>query len=265
MTLQRWPNWVIPANWPAPSTVHAVTTCRHGPGVSVAPFDRLNLGWSAGDDPAHVAVNRSRMQAALRLPSAPCWLHQVHGTDVVRITHAPLSGLPRADAAVTRCGGRVLAVVTADCLPIVLADREGTHVAIAHAGWRGLAANVVERTIQTLGLPPCQLLAWLGPAASVTAYEVGQDVHAACCTADPACAQAFSASRPGHWFVDLYALAALRLRQAGLAQSAVFCQRLCTISDPDRFFSYRRDGRTGRMATLVWSEPTGDNPSCPPV
>ena len=265
MTMQGWPDWVIPANWPAPSTVHAVTTCRNGPGVSVAPFDRLNLGWSAGDDPAHVATNRSRMDAALALPSAPCWLHQVHGTDVVRITDAPLSGLPRADAAVTRCGGRVLAVVTADCLPIVLTDREGTQVAIAHAGWRGLAAHVVARTVQALGLPPRQLLAWLGPAASAAAYEVGQDVHAACVAADSACADAFSASRPGHWFVDLYALAALRLRQAGLAQRAIFGQQLCTISDPDRFFSYRRDGRTGRMATLVWLEARGDNRFGSPV
>ena len=255
MALKPWPAWVIVANWPAPSTVHAVTTCRTGPGLSAAPFDRLNLGLSAGGEDAEtVEANRALLRAQLDLPSTPCWLKQVHGTEVLHVTDAVRSGIPVADAAVTSDRGRVLAVVTADCLPIVLASRQQTHIAIVHAGWRGLAAAVVERTIEQIACPVQDLLAWLGPAAGPAAYEVGEEVYAAFVDAHPADVSAFKATRQGHWHVDLYALAQARLCQAGLDRAAIYSDRCCTISDSTRFFSHRRDGRTGRMATLVWMD-----------
>lgn len=261
MALTRWPDWVIAARWPAPSPVHAITTCRTGPGLSAAPFDRLNLGLTAGgEDNATVEANRALLRVQLDLPSTPCWLKQVHGSEVVHVTDAVPSGVPVADAAVTSARGRVLAVVTADCLPIVLLSRKQPHVAIVHAGWRGLAAAVVERTIQEIACPAQDLLAWLGPAAGPAAYEVGEEVYAAFVDRHPAHVSAFKPTRRGHWHVDLYALAQARLCQAGLERTAIYGYPWCTISDPSRFYSHRRDGRTGRMATLVWIDPAAGDP-----
>ncbi|MEA0736236.1 peptidoglycan editing factor PgeF [Xanthomonas campestris pv. campestris] len=262
------PSFVLPAQWPAPPRIHALTTLRHGLGVSPAPFDSLNLGNRSGpqgDLPANVERNRALLTQALGLPGAPHWLRQVHGVEVVRVdapraadtAHAQLQELdePVADAAVTSVPGVVLAILTADCLPVVLAAADGSEVAAAHAGWRGLADGMLERSVAAMRTPPPQLVAWLGPAAGPQAYEIGADVFEAFVTRDPQAASAFVATRPGHWRVDLYALARLRLCSAGVRAQAIHGGELCTISDPTRFFSHRRDRRSGRMATLAWIAP----------
>ena len=241
----------IDADWPPPPGVRALTTLRDGLGVSAPPFDHFNLGARCGDDPAAVAENRRQLGEALALPSAPRWLRQVHGTVVAR---EPGGDEPEADAAVTGVPGTVLAILTADCLPVVIAARDGSEVATAHAGWRGLAAGVLEATVAAMRTAPAQLQAWLGPAAGPSAYEVGGEVHDAFVSADPGAAAAFVPSRPGHWRVDLYALARSRLQAAGVAAGAIHGGGLCTIGDPARFFSHRRDGRSGRIATLAWIE-----------
>jgi len=251
-------NALLPADWPAPPGVSAVVTLRHGAGGSVAPFDTFNLGnrsAATGDDPAQVEANRAELAALADLPSLPQWLRQVHGTGVVRID-APLSAPraaadePQADAAVTRAPGVVLAILTADCLPVVFAAVDGSEVAAAHAGWRGLADGVLERTVAAMRTPAAQVRAWLGPAAGPQAYEIGVEVFEAFTAADPQAATAFALTRPGHWNVDLYALARRRLAAAGVVDA--HGGGLCTISDPGRFYSHRRDARTGRMATLAW-------------
>ena len=242
---------VILPDWPAPAHVHACTTTRSG-GVSRGPYAGLNLGLHVGDDPAAVAANRAQLCAALALPSEPFWLTQVHGCDAVS-AQAPSAEPPTADAALTCEPGRVCVVLTADCLPLLLCDRAGTVCAAVHAGWRGLQRGVIEATIAALGVPPSSLLAWLGPAIGPACFEVGPEVRAAFVDADPAAAVAFRAGSGDRLLADIYALARLRLAAAGV--SAVFGGDLCTVSDPDRFFSYRRDGRTGRMATLTWLTP----------
>jgi YfiH family protein len=241
---------VLRADWPAPPAVHAVTTLRGPAGASLPPFDRFDFGLRNGDDPAAVRANRDALARGLGLPSAPCWLRQVHGTRVV-VDPDPADE-PEADAAVSRVPGKVLAILTADCLPVVLASADGAVIAAAHAGWRGLAAGVLEATVMEMQSPPETLLAWLGPAAGPDAYEVGAEVRDAFLGRDAEAAVAFVATRPGHWRVDLYRLARQRLVGAGLAPGAIHGGGLCTISDPSRFFSHRRDQRTGRMATLAW-------------
>ena len=238
---------ILAADWPAPPGVVAFTTLRHGAGVSAAPFDRFNLGSRCGDVPEDVASNRAELSQRFGLPSPPRWLRQVHGTTVAV---EPGDDEPEADAAVTRTPGTVLAILTADCLPVVLASEDGNEVAAAHAGWRGLAAGVLEATVVAMQAAPERVLAWLGPCAGPQAYEVGQEVFDAFLGRDPRASAAFVATRPGHWRVDLYALARQRLLAAGVAR--VHGGGLCTISDPLRFYSHRRDQRTGRMATLVW-------------
>lgn len=246
---------VLRADWPAPGPVHACTTLRHGGGASPPPFDSLNLGnctTAEGDDPATVAANRAGLAGLLGLPSAPRWLRQVHGTTVVRFGEADdaAGAAPEADAAVTSRPGIVLAVLTADCLPVAFASSAGDEVAVAHAGWRGLACGVLERTVEAMRTAPANLVAWLGPAASPRFYEVGADVFDAFVQVDREAEAAFSPTRAGHWHVDLYALARLRLRGAGV--SSIHGGDACTIGEPERFFSHRRDRRTGRMATLAW-------------
>ena len=248
---------ILPADWPAPPGVVAFTTLRHGAGTSRAPFDAFNLGARCGDDPRAVAANRRELGERFALPSAPLWLRQVHGTTVYRAPSSGPSGHllpqagegnePEADAAVTDSHGVVLAILTADCLPVVFAAVDGSEIAAAHAGWRGLAAGVLEATVAAMRNPPDRLLAWLGPAAGPADYEVGDDVRNAF-TGD----EAFVVTRPGHWHVDLFALARLRLQRAGLAPGAIHGGGLSTIADPGRFFSHRRDRRTGRMATVAW-------------
>ncbi|MEG2805836.1 peptidoglycan editing factor PgeF [Stenotrophomonas sp.] len=252
---------VMAADWPAPPKVRACTTLRYGAGGSLPPFDQFNMGnrYAAdGDDPQQVQRNRDQLQAGLALPSAPHWLRQVHGTTVLRF-HAPPTAQgvavePTADAAVTAVPGVVLAILTADCLPVLLAARDGREIGAAHAGWRGLADGMLEATVAAMHTPPAQLQAWLGPAAGPDHYEVGQDVFDAFVAHDAAATAAFVPTRDGHWRVDLYALARQRLHDAGIEPQAISGGNLCSIADPQRFFSHRRDRRTGRMASLAWIE-----------
>lgn len=261
---------LIQPDWPAPSRVRAWATTRIG-GVSAAPWAALNLGEHVGDDPASVRRNRELVRATLELPAEPSWLQQVHGTAVVTAVAATATAAgtasatalatasaPVADASWTTAPGVTCAVLTADCLPVLFCNRAGTHVAAAHAGWRGLAAGVLECTIGWLaadGVRPDSLLAWLGPAIGPSAYEVGDEVRAAFLQADPAAARAFRPRRPGHWLLDLYAAARLRLARAGV--TAVFGGEHCTLKESGRFFSHRRDGVTGRQATLICLEQEG--------
>lgn len=248
---------VLWADWPAPATVRACTTLRYGAGVSAAPFDTFNLGRRNGDAPLAVAHNRAQLRDGLCLPGEPRWLRQVHGIDVLRAdaaADARQDDEPQADAAITSTPRTVLAVLTADCLPVVFAAVRGDEIAVAHAGWRGLAAGILEATLHALRTPPQHLLAWLGPAAGPDAYEVGDEVCDAFVTIRPQAADAFVATRPGHWRMDLYALARQRLVAAGMRGDAIHGGGQCTISEPQRFFSHRRDGASGRIATLAWLE-----------
>ena len=238
------PDWIVP-DWPAPARVRALATTRAG-GVSAQPYDGFNLATHVGDDPAAVIENRRRLRSAL--PAEPLWLTQVHGTRVVS-AEAAESG-SEADACVARAPGRVCAVQSADCLPVLFADLAGTVVAAAHAGWRGLAAGVLERTAAAMAVAPKELIAWLGPAIGPAAFEVGAEVREIFCAADPAAAGAFAANERGRWQCDLAALARRSLARAGVTR--VFGGGWCTYSDPLRFYSYRRDGVTGRMASLIW-------------
>jgi YfiH family protein len=240
----------LPADWPAPPGVRALTTLRHGLGGSQSPFDTFNLGSRCGDGVMVVAENRRQLEAALALPSPPRWLRQVHG---MAVAVEPGDDEPEADAAVTATPGTVLAILTADCLPVVLAAKDGGEIAAAHAGWRGLCTGVLESTVGAMRTPPDQLVAWLGPAAGPQVYEIGTEVFEAFTARDGRARMAFVPTRPGHWRVDLYMLARQRLLDAGMTD--VHGGGLCTISDPSRFFSHRRDGRSGRIATLAWITP----------
>jgi YfiH family protein len=247
---------ILPAEWPAPPHVRAFTTLRHGAGRSQAPFDSFNLGTRYGqyrDDPAVVEANRAELMERFGLPSPPRWLHQIHGTGVVRFGRDAAQDEPDGDAAVTDEPGVVLAILTADCLPVVFASDDGRTIGAAHAGWRGLAGGVLERTVESMRVAPERLLVWLGPAAGPQAYEIGEEVHDVFVGADPRAASAFEPTRPGHWRVDLYALARLRLEDAGVTR--IHGGGLCTITDAQRFYSHRRDAQTGRMATLIWMQP----------
>lgn len=250
------PPALLAADWPAPPGVHGFTTLRHGAGVSQAPFDRFNMGLRCGDEPAAVQRNRAGLAALAGLPAEPAWLRQVHGTGVFRAgIDADARAEPEADAAVTSVPGAVLAILTADCLPVLLCADDGREVAAAHAGWRGLAAGVLEATVTAMATPPRRLMAWLGPAAGPASYEVGIEVYDAFVARDWAAGSAFTSTRPHHWRVDLYALARRRLEQAGLAPARIFGGGLDTIGDPARFYSHRRDRRTGRMASVIWMDP----------
>jgi YfiH family protein len=240
----------LPADWPAPPGVRALTTLRHGLGGSQSPFGTFNLGSRCGDEVVVVAENRRQLETALALPSPPRWLRQVHG---MAVAVEPGDDEPEADAAVTATPGTVLAILTADCLPVVLAAKDGGEIAAAHAGWRGLCTGVLESTVGAMRTPPDQLVAWLGPAAGPQAYEIGTEVFEAFTARDGRARMAFVPTRPGHWRVDLYMLARQRLLDAGMTD--VHGGGLCTISDPSRFFSHRRDGRSGRIATLAWITP----------
>jgi YfiH family protein len=229
--------------------VRAGVTLRTG-GASRAPFDSFNLAAHVGDEAVAVAANRARLAADLGLPGPPLWLEQVHGTRVVVHDGTPP---PAADAAVAFGPGRVLAVLTADCLPVVFASEDGGCIGIAHAGWRGLAAGVLEATVAALGVASGRLSAWLGPAIGPAAFEVGPEVRAAFVDADPAAATHFAPNARGRWQADLPALARRRLRGLGIGR--VEGRADCTHADPDRYYSYRRAAATGRMATLVWIVP----------
>lgn len=232
-------------DWPAPVRVRAWQTLRTG-GCSLAPWSCFNLGDHVGDDPAHVLANRASLSSYL--PSEPLWLKQVHGIAAIDAGNSPRS--IEADASFTRQIDTVCAVMTADCLPVLFCDRSGTVVAAAHAGWRGLVAGVLEATIKKMGVPAGELLVWLGPAIGPQCFEVGDEVRAAFTADDPGAAEAFRPSLPGKWLADIYALARRRLLGSGVEH--IYGGGLCTVSEHERFFSYRRDGITGRMATLIW-------------
>jgi len=235
----------IAADWPAPRDIVAGTTTRAG-GVSRGVYGTLNLGAHVGDDDAHVAENRRRFVAMCGLDAAPEWLRQVHGS-AVRVPGGAVGCV--ADAAIERLPGRTVAVLTADCLPVLLCAADGGEIAAIHAGWRGLAAGVVARTLTEMHTPPAQLLAWLGPAISQPAFEVGDEVRAAFAALDEGTADSFERNASGRWQADLYALARRQLQSAGVP--AVYGGGLCTYADAGRFFSFRRDGQCGRMASFV--------------
>jgi YfiH family protein len=240
------PEFIYP-DWPAPAGVGCLQTTRRG-GVSLPPWASFNLGDHVEDDPAHVAQNRARL--ATLLPESPGWLKQVHGTRVMDLDQGH-DGLP-ADAALSRAPGRVCAIMTADCLPVLFCDLDASVVAAAHAGWRGLLTGVLEKTLTALRVPPARILAWLGPAIGPEVFEVGDEVRSAFLAQDRGAAACFRKSRPNKYMADLPALARRRLHSSGV--TAIWGGHFCTHTDAGRFFSYRRDGRTGRMASLIWLE-----------
>lgn len=246
----------LPADWPAPSGVIGGCTTRRG-GVSAGPWAELNLAVHVGDVDADVQQNRQRLQQRLALPQAPVWLDQVHGNEVYEAGRTPFISTVAADAVYTRHPGVVCAVLTADCLPVLLTSRAGGEVAAVHAGWRGLATGIIESTLARFRSPVSEVLAWLGPAIGADSYEVGAEVFDTFVADAPDLSAAFAVTRPGHWHADLYALARTRLRSAGLEN--IYGGGFCTYTQTDVFFSYRRDGTTGRMASLIWID--SDRPS----
>jgi YfiH family protein len=238
-------DWLIP-DWPAPAGIKACVTTRSG-GVSVAPFDSFNLGDHVDDDPAAVAHNRSELNARLHIQ--PAWLKQVHGIDVVEA--APAEVL-QADASWSRAPGVACTIMTADCLPALFCNKAGTQVAAAHAGWRGLAAGVLEAAVDSFADASSEIMVWLGPAIGPQAFEVGPEVRKAFVSTHPETADAFvPGANAGKYMADIYQLARLRLAAHGV--KAVYGGGFSTYDDA-RFFSYRRGARTGRFASLVWIE-----------
>jgi polyphenol oxidase len=235
---------IIP-DWPAPANVQALQTTRNG-GYSAAPYASLNLGSHVGD--AQLTVAQNRMLFSSLVPSEPVWLNQVHGIKVADAGHAGC--LPEADAGISNHPGAVCVVMTADCLPVLLCDENGTVVGAAHAGWRGLCDGVIEATVSAMQVPAPTLMAWLGPAIGPAAFEVGDEVRATFVAKQPQAGAAFVAGREGKWLADIYQLARLRLQALGITR--IYGGDLCTYSDAQRFYSYRRDGVTGRMGTFVW-------------
>jgi polyphenol oxidase len=240
---------LIRADWPAPPGVQALTTTRHG-GVSRGPFASCNLAMHTGDRAGHVMENRARLRAVTGV-AAMQWLHQVHGTGVVRAYRPVTRTPPRADAVWTSTRELACAVLTADCLPVLLCDRNAAVVAAAHAGWRGLVQGVLAAVVTALPVPPSELMAWLGPGISGPNYEVGDDVHGAVrARHGDAVAQAVLTLRDsGKWSFDLPLLARLLLARVGVRE--VHGGGFCTLTDP-AFYSFRRDGETGRMASMIW-------------
>jgi polyphenol oxidase len=249
--------WVEP-DWPAPSGVRALSTVRSG-GVSLAPYSSLNLGGHVGDLPEAVAENRRRLVVEAGLPAEPLWLAQVHGIAVadldarmsLDVTGAAAS-MAAADAAFTRRPGRICAILTADCLPVLLTEQSGAVVGAAHAGWRGLAGGVIEATVRAMDGPPERLMAWLGPAIGPEHFEVGAEVREASLKEDPGAERAFTLNARGRFMADLGALARRRLEALGVGR--IYGGGQCTHADAERYFSHRRDGVTGRQATLIWLE-----------
>lgn len=253
----------IAADWPAPPGVHAGCTTRQG-GVSDAPYDSLNLGDHVGDVLGAVTKNRALLKHHCSLPAEPVWLKQAHGNGVVdagKILPPAQMGErggvrrmnashPEADASYSHHSGVVCAVMTADCLPILLCDKGGSVVAAVHAGWRGLADGVIEATLLHMGVSASKLMAWLGPAIGPSMFEVGDEVRERFVSADQNAVEAFKPSRQGRWLADLYQLARQRLVEFGVCD--VYGGHWCTYIDKARFYSYRRDGVTGRMASLIW-------------
>jgi len=237
---------VLLPDWPAPNGVHAATTLRAG-GVSTGPYASLNPASHVGDDIEAVLQNRRLLRAKLALPAEPVWLAQVHGNRVVK---AEAASPPPADASYTEAPGVVCAVLTADCLPLLFCSLDGRRIAAAHAGWRGLLDGIIRNTVTALG--EGELLVWLGPAIGPDAFEVGEEVRAAFVQKSPFYAEAFKPKAGGKWLADIYELARIELKAVGVTK--IYGGRFCTVTEQDRFFSYRRDTVTGRMATLIWRD-----------
>ncbi|WP_145534720.1 purine nucleoside phosphorylase YfiH [Yersinia alsatica] len=240
-------NKLILPDWPAPASVKACSTTRHG-GISEFPYDSLNLGTHVGDIAATVITNRQRLVEQGQLPQMPVWLEQVHGTRVLHLDGSAISDV-QADAVYSRVVGQVCAVMTADCLPVLFCSLAGDEVAAAHAGWRGLCAGVLEQTMAQFNAAPSSIIAWLGPAIGPQQFEVGEEVKQAFIDIDTQAAAAFIPAGT-QYLADIYLLARQRLQAAGI--HAIYGGDHCTVSEKQQFFSYRRDGITGRMASLVW-------------
>lgn len=238
---------LILPDWPAPQRVRSCSSTRRG-GVSQTPYDSLNLGAHVGDRPEAVLDNRQRLVTLADLPAMPQWLNQVHGTQVVSLASSA-SGVPTGDAAYTNQPGLVCAVMTADCLPVLFCSDRGDEVAAAHAGWRCLCSGVLEATLRHFRSPASSVMAWLGPAIGPQAFEVGPEVRDAYIELHPVAADAFIA-KDNKFIADIYQLARLRLQAQGVTK--IFGGDACTVTQADKFFSYRRDGTTGRMASLIW-------------
>ena len=237
-------NWLEP-DWPAPANVRAATTLRTG-GCSEGGFSSLNPALHVGDNPLHVQQNRALLSSMLHLPAAPVWLEQVHGAEVVAADE--VTGVPQADASFTRQQQVVCTVLTADCLPALFCACDGSVVAAAHAGWRGLLAGILRNTY--LAMQHTEVMVWLGPAIGAQCFEVGPEVKAAFVAKNPAFAAAFTRKDASHDLADIYALARIELMACGITQ--IYGGDFCTVTAQERFFSYRRDVKTGRMATLIW-------------
>lgn len=242
-------DWIIP-DWPAPGHVRAVVTTRNG-GVSHGQYGSMNIATHVGDQPSDVARNRQRLSSRLDLPAQPAWLEQVHGTRVIDLD-SDIDGWQADGSTSSRTGG-VCVVMTADCLPVLLTNRRGSRVAALHAGWRGLAAGILESGVACFD-DADDVIAWLGPAISVRQFEVGDEVvEQLGADRDFAADWYQAAERPGKWYVDIYRIAAHRLRAAGVAE--ITGGGFCTFSESDRFYSFRRQSRCGRMASLIWLDP----------
>ncbi len=239
---------VIRPDWPCDSRIRALCTTRHG-GFSSGAYEGLNLARHVGDDSQSVNSNRQLLQQQLNLPGNPCWLNQTHSTDVT-ILSSSQSYEMNSDAAICRQPGQIAIVMTADCLPVLLCNRDGSEIAAVHAGWRGLVDGIIENTLKKLNSDPTQLLAWVGPAISQSRFEVGQEVLDLFIEKNKQAACHFKANRPGHWLCDLPGLAQDQLRQLGL--DAIYLSGLCSFNEESRFYSFRRNKVTGRMASLIW-------------
>lgn len=250
-------DWIRP-NWPLPPRVRSLITTRAG-GVSEGPYGRMNLGMHVGDRPEAVRANRDLLRRVAELPAEPAWLTQIHGIEVLELEEAP-AATPVADGAVSSEPGVVLCILTADCLPILLADQAGDRIGALHAGWRGLAGGIVEAGVGTMKRPPHRLHAYLGPGIGAAAYEVGDDVREAFLQRLMAAQHYFAPTPQGRWLADMYGLARLFLCESGLAAENIHGGGFCTFGEAKRFFSYRREGATGRMASLLWLESDRRNP-----
>ncbi len=241
------PEFITP-DWDAPPTVHGACSTRRG-GVSEAGFASLNLASHVADDLERVEQNRRILAQALNLPAQPEWLTQTHSIDVIDVAHTRNRN---GDAALTRRPGQVLAVLTADCLPVLFCNRQGSEIAAAHAGWRGLLGGILEQTVAAMQSDNEQIMAWLGPAIGPAHFEVGAEVREAFIRHDAQAASAFVQNRPVHYLADLYQLARQRLKRQGVG--AISGGEHCSFSDSARFYSYRREAKTGRMASLIWMD-----------
>ncbi len=246
---------IIQPQWPAAENIHAISTTRnllqHSQAKNQTTFDSFNLALHVEDDAQKVKRNRRHLVKQLNIPDEPLWLNQVHGHRVVNAAQFS-NTLPDADASFSDRPGHVCTVMTADCLPLLFCNLKGNKVAAAHAGWRGLADGVIENTVASLNESPHRILVWLGPAIGAQAFEVGEEVRDIFVNELPASAEAFQQNRSGHFLADIYQLARLRLKALGI--EAVYGGEYCTFTDADHFYSYRRDGKTGRQASLIWFE-----------